>query len=431
MSKLNLKQLRDRRANVVAQGRAVVEGYTSRGDGPSEDEESQVITLNKELEELEESIRQAESRADAERSFATVGDADTVTITGGAPRIEQDPKRGWKSFGEFASAVHKGSRNNAVLDDRLRLGAAPTTFANEGVGADGGFLIPPGFSQQLLEDSLADDALLPMTSDVPISGNTMSFPKNEDEPWSTAGIQAYWESEATQLTQTKPSIGLSTYRLRKLTALVPITDELAADAPAIGAFVEGETPKAMRAKINDALVNGDGAGKPVGVVGHGGTVSVAKETSQAAATVVIENLVKMYSRCINPGRAIWIANVDTFPQLYDMKDNAGARVWQTVAPGLSEPFQGMILGRPVMWVEACPTLGTVGDVVFGDWAQYRTITKAGGVQTATSMHLWFDYAVEAFRAIFRIDGQPWRSTTLTPQKGSATRGNFVTVATRA
>lgn len=425
MSKL--KTLRDRRAAIVREGEGIVAAYKSESRDATQDEVDKLKALTEKRREVDELIEAAEEMADLERSYVVT---DTVTISDVHERVEDDPRRGWQSFGEFARGVISAATRRGE-DSRLRIGAAATTYSNENVGADGGFMVPPGFSSQVLTDSLTDDALLPLTSSDPISGNSMAYPADEDAPWGTAGISANWEGEGDAAAQSKVALKLKNLRLRKLMVLAPVTDELMADTSALDSYLGEKGAQKIRWKINDALVNGDGAGKPVGVVGHAGTVSVAKEGSQTAATINIENVTKMYSRAINPSRCIWIANADTFPQLFDMKDNSGNRVYQTVVPGMPDNMNGMLLGRPLRFVEACPTLGTVGDIVFGDWSQYKTITKSGGVQTATSMHLWFDQDVTAFKLVFRVDGQPWRSTTLSPGKGAATRGNFVTVATRA
>ena len=59
------------------------------------------------------------------------------------------------------------------------------------------------------------------------SSNTITFPKDETTPWaSSGGLQAYWDGENDQLTQSKVALKEHTLRLNKLTALVPVTEEL-------------------------------------------------------------------------------------------------------------------------------------------------------------------------------------------------------------
>ncbi len=62
----------------------------------------------------------------------------------------------------------------------------------------------------------------------------MTFPKDESTPWGQSGIKAYWQSEAGKDRDSKPVLDLATLRLNKLTALVPVTEELLEDSSAGG-----------------------------------------------------------------------------------------------------------------------------------------------------------------------------------------------------
>ena len=130
-------------------------------------------------------------------------------------------------------------------------------------------------------------------------------------------------------------------------------------------------------------------------------------------------------------KAVWLINQDVEPQLFTMTLGVGSGGVATYMPpgGLSgKPF-ATLMGRPVMPVEWCPTLGTVGDIVLADLSQYVTINK-GGLDSAMSIHLRFDYDEMAFRFIFRVDGQPWWSSALTPFKGSNSQSCFIVLQTR-
>jgi HK97 family phage major capsid protein len=72
----------------------------------------------------------------------------------------------------------------------------------------------------------------------------------------------------------------------------------------------------------------------------------------------------------------------------------------------ANPFDGYILGYPVKFTEHCQTLGVVGDLVCVNMSGYYAATKAGGVDFASSMHLYFDQNLTAFRWTFRLAGQP-------------------------
>jgi HK97 family phage major capsid protein len=91
---------------------------------------------------------------------------------------------------------------------------------------------------------------------------------------------------------------------------------------------------------------------------------------------------------------------------------------------------GTLLGRPIVVTEACQTVGTEGDIILADLSKYLTVTKAGGVKSDVSMHLWFDQNTTAFRFVMRVNGQPWLSAAIARKNGSNTLSHFVTLQTR-
>lgn len=95
------------------------------------------------------------------------------------------------------------------------------------------------------------------------------------------------------------------------------------------------------------------------------------------------------------------------------------------------PEGGFLLGRPVKVLEPCQTVGDKGDIHFVNPRGYYAITKSTAPEFASSMHLFFDYNVEAFRWIFRLGGQPFLSAAVSPAKGSSTRSHFVVLDARA
>lgn len=161
-------------------------------------------------------------------------------------------------------------------------------------------------------------------------------------------------------------------------------------------------------------------------------ISVAKEGGQAAATVVVENVLKMYTRMLTGSikRAVWFANSDIVPELMTMVIS-NQPVWAMPGSGMANAPGGFLLGRPVHWSEHTETLGTKGDLMFVDPKGYYLILKAGGIKFATSIHLFFDYNIQAFRFVFRAGGQPFLSKAVSPAKGATTRSHFVSLDTRA
>ena len=343
--------------------------------------------------------------------------------------LADDPKLGYRNLGEFCGDVMRAALGKGESE---RMTRAATVFGNTDSGPDGGFAVPPAFATEISSIAYGQESLLGLCDTMPLSGNTMTFPKDETTPWGSGGITAAWEGEGDQSTPKKPAIGDSTLKLRKLKVLVAASDELLNDAAGMSSYISRKMGEAVDWKINDAIVNGTGAGQPLGIMVAASTVSQAKETSQTAVTINAANIGKMYGRCLKgPGaRLAWLVHPDAINQIM-LLTIGDQPIWTPPQSGMKEAPNGFLLGRPIIESDACQTLGTVGDIILGNFAGYRAITKASGAEFATSMHLWFDQDLQAFRLVVRIDGQPALSVAMSAKNGSSTRSHFVTLATRA
>lgn len=358
------------------------------------------------------------------------------------PRQTSAGNHGFRSMGEFANAVRVAASRGGEWDQRLVRNATLSTYSQEGVGADGGFAVPPDFRAAIMEMVMAPDSLLGRCDNQVSSSNNMTFPVDETTAWqSSGGIQAYWEGEAGTITQSKPNLGQVNLRLHKLTSLVPVTEEQLSDVQAMDSYLRRKAPEKINYKVSDAIIRGTGVGMPKGILESGALVTVSKETSQAADTLKSMNVFKMWARMYAPSRAnaIWLINQDLEPQLYSMtvdvknmagSENVGGAPVYIPPGGINGSPFGLLMGRPVVPHEACSAIGDLGDVILGDFSKYLAVTKPGGVRTETSIHLWFDQDVTAFRFTFRVAGQPWRSAPITRANGSNTLSDFVTLEAR-
>src|SRR6516225_7001954 len=152
MSK-NLRELQARKAKHVAAMRAITDKAAAEGRDLTDDEASAFDTERAALTGLSAAITREEALIEAERSVTIPAAAGaTVTVS---ENVENDPSRGFRSFGEFAAAVRSAGVGIGAVDRRLTIGAAaPGVAANEGAGQDGGFLIPPQFSTDIFTLSL-------------------------------------------------------------------------------------------------------------------------------------------------------------------------------------------------------------------------------------------------------------------------------------
>lgn len=343
---------------------------------------------------------------------------------------------GFLNVADYLKSVLQMSAKGAGLDPRY-VANAPTQFGSEGIGQDGGFAVPPDFRSTIITKVMGEDSLLSRTDQQTTSSNQITFPVDETTPWQTSGgIQAFWESEGGQKGQSKPNLNTVTVKANKIIALIPMTDELLEDAPAMASYVNRKAPEKIMYRVNDAIINGTGVGMPLGILKSAGTQIVAPESGQAADTVTYRNVSAMFYRLVAEARrrAVWLMNPDAEEQLSFMKfiDQGSGNAIPVYLPpgGLSASPYSTLFGRPIVTSEAMPALGDQGDIVFGDMSQYLTVTK-GGIRQDVSIHLFFDYDITAFRFVLRIGGQPWWNAPVERPGGQTPRGYFVALGARA
>ena len=349
---------------------------------------------------------------------------------------DEEPK--FKFLGEQLKAIADVEIKH-TLDPRL-VEAKAASGMNEGVGEEGGFLLQEEFTEGILMDAYNTGILAKECWNIPMSKNSLTMnllnETSRADSSRRGGILTYWDTEAPTdaYTATKTKLRKVRLNLHKLVGLYYATDEVLADTTALGSLMKKLFAEDFGFKIDDAIVNGTGAGMPLGILNGAGLISEAKETDQTAATIVAENIIKMWNRmpAANATKAKWYINQDVMPQLMQMYLPAGlGGIPVFMPPGglVTAPF-GTLLGRPIQPIEQCAALGTVGDIIYADLSKYVLGQKAGGIKAASSIHVRFLYGEQTFRFTLRLDGQPLKNSAVTAYKGSTTRSPYVALATR-
>lgn len=439
---MTLKELRQQRSQKATRGKAALTEHNTLAAKAerTEAEDQKLAQLSAELDTLETEVADLDAKIAAEEKaaqrgglFASGGGA-RATAAFGAGRVqnEPDPERtaGFVHMADFARAVaaHFGG---GVTDPRLA--ALPANYNTGGGAAGEGFLVPAEYRDQIWELVFAEDDLLSAVNPEPTASNVVQLTKDETTPWGASGVQAYWRAEGGQMTATKAVTQGVQVPLHELYAFVVATDELLQDAPRLANRLTMQAARAIRWKGSDAVMWGDGVGKPQGFMESAALVSVAKESGQAADTINATNVAKMYSRLLpgNLANAFWLANPDTMPQIMTMTIG-DQPIWTPPAQGFKEAPGGFLLGRPLKLSEHSDTVGDLGDLVLMDPMGYYAVTKqGGGIDFASSIHLFFDYGAQAFRWTFRLGGQPILSAAVTPARSANTKSHFVALAARA
>ena len=185
--------------------------------------------------------------------------------------------------------------------------------------------------------------------------------------------------------------------------------------------------------LGDAVFNGSGAGQPLGITNGGSLVSVAKESGQAADTIVSANIDKMWSRrAMGSNKYQWFHHQDCGAEIDDLGfdvGNGGVPLYRT-NNSIAEQSPQTLKGAKRTETEFNATLGDANDIILADLSQYLTISK-GGITQEASIHVEFLTDQTALRFVMRVDGRPWEDTAVTQYKGSNTQSAYINLAARA
>ena len=450
------------RADLTAEGRATIDEAMARSDHAMTDEEKArdneiKVKLGSEGSETEPRtglngfIATLEEQRNRERMVAMTPQPMEISHEVPGRTKPNTPSGGpYASFGDQLQDVYKaevGGRTGLEAVERLETVAVfhQQEFGAAGAGAesaidsDGGFLIQTDTTSEIMQKMHDVGDLFNRVRRIPISTNSngLKMPMVDESSRAdgsrNGGIRGYWVDEGVAPTVSQGKLARLELELHKVAALGHATDELLTDAPAMTVLFTSWFAEELLFKVEDAIFEGDGAGKPQGFTNANCIVAVSKETSQAANTVVHENLVNMWARLYARSRSnsIWMINQDVEPALDALAKNIGTA---GVEPNyVTYSLEGVqrIKGRPVVVSEYASTLGTVDDIVLVDLSQYVMIDK-GGISQAQSIHVRFTTDEMTFRATYRVDGGVLWKEALTPFKGGAnTVSPFITLATRA
>ena len=422
----------------------------------TEDQQTRIDAINVEIEKLQ---AQVASRATADAIAATVAAAvpprtveASVTdelsppaplIPGApittAPAAERDPKFGWNHGGDFFGAIMDvGMWPSQAMDKRLDLSAAGAGL-NQAIGSEGGFLVPTEFSTMIWDGMRKQiDNLVELTVQFTVTGEAIEIPAVDETDRTTGnrfgGVQGFFINEADLITRSNPTFRRVKLEPHELAVLIPITNKLMRNSPiALGEFMTKAASDEINFLASNAIINGTGAGQPLGILNSGARVTVAAEGGQAADTVVFENINNMWLRMWAPSRrnAVWVINQDIEAQLAEMSlavGTGGSTVFLPAGGVADRPFD-TLKGRQIMPVEYAATLGDEGDIMLIDFQAYTTGLRRD-IEAATSIHVLFETAQSLFRFMWAIDGKPWITQPLTPFNGANTLSPFVTLAAR-
>lgn len=421
-------------------------------------EEAKVILANSEASAEEqakvpkmiEDAKAIKSRAEQLMELDKVIQSTGVAARQTKSDVPETQPMQFKTMGEFWTACAQAGniKYRGPLDPRLKSWADPdepkhTQQFNmqsgfqekatmiEGIGARGGFLVPTEYLPQLQALDPMINIVRTRATVIPMRRRTIQIPVL-DQTSTTAGdghwfggVHAYWTEEQGTKTQSDPTFRQAQLTAHKLICYTRSSDELLDDS-AIGldAFLRG--PLGLTGAISwweeYAFLQGTGAGQPLGVINAGATINVAASANPPAPATLFIDLVNMLEHFLPGARGVWVINQSHMSDLLTMNGPAGnaSYLWGNASAG--QP--NTLLGWPVIWSEKLPAPGTAGSILLADFRYYLIGDRQATTVESTNIER-FQYDETSWRAVHRVDGQPWLSTWFTLQDGTATVSPFV------
>ena len=426
----------------------LADAEANHGGAFTDEHNEQLADIDKQREQIQANIKARETfearRKERENQLAQrpVGSgrrsgSDSPVVVVKEPDFSADPKRGFSTPREFIQAVvRNGGRTPARADDnRLRYLAAAGSD-EQGTYSDpyGGFLVPEAFSPNVQSIAAEADPLANLIRRLPMDGPSVTLLARTDKDHTssvTGGLQWYRRAETDTISATRAKMEKVRFNANSAMGVNYQTEELLQDSPvAFSAFIASGFQEELGAFLMNERIYGTGSGEFEGLLNTPSLVTVAKEGSQTADTIVGENVLKMRKRIWRYGQSVWLTNHDTYEQLAQVHiagTNSDVFLFNPDR-GVDKP--DTLLGRPVIFTEYVPTLGDKGDIWLINPMEYIEMTYQP-LQSAESVHVRFLEHERTVKFFLRNDGRSlWRSA-LTPKKSSVTMSPFVTLAARA
>ncbi len=423
-----ITELREQKSQLLAKAQTFAdEGNYAEVDKITE----QMEGINNQIKSLEGLAKQSQENAQPVYDGILHDKGKTTKENKGG---EDKP---FASIGEQLVAIYN-FRKNHVEDKRLYQVNNAVMGANEGIGADGGFAIQTDFAGVILESAVQMSPLLNRLDRYTCSSaaNSMRWISADETDVSNSvfgGVQMFWVAEGAAVNASKPQFREIKMDLEKMMGLMYCTDEMLQDAAFMTGFASTGFSLAADRLLTDAVIAGDGVGKPLGIINSKALITVEKEQSQANGTFVGNNAVKMQARSMpkNRNRLVWLMHPDVEEQLPLLAIKSGDEskfLWNPEG-GLGGFDTQRVLHKPVLFEDSCSALGTKGDILLVDPFQYILLTK-GAAKQNWSIHVEFLTDQNCFRLVFRCNGAPKVNKPLKIKNSTKPRSPFVALADR-
>ena len=260
----------------------------------------------------------------------------------------------------------------------------------EGVDADGGYLVPEEYDNRLIDVLDEENIMRKLGTRITTSG---------EHKINIAATKpaAAWIEEGGALTFGDATFSQILLDAHKLHVAIKVTEELLYDnAFGLENYIITQFGKALANSEEDAFLNGDGVGKPLGLFAASGGGQIAETLTAAIKADDIINLVYALKRPYRKN-ASFIMNDKNIAVISKLKDNNGAYIWQPSAQA-GEP--DCLFGYPVHTSAYAPE----DAIAFGDY-KYYNIGDRGTRSFKQLTELFAGNGMIGYVAKERVDGK--------------------------
>lgn len=360
------------------------DGMLSEEDTATYDKmEQDVMNLGKEIERLE---RQA--AIDAELSKAT-----STPLTGkpGAKMGKDEVEKTGRASDEYKGSFWNAMRVKAPMPSVLNA-------LQEGTDSEGGYLVPDEFERTLVEALEEENVFRTLAHVIKTSSGDRKIPVVASKG------TASWVDEEGAYTESDDAFSQVSIGAYKLGTMIKVSEELLADSVFdLEAYISKEFARRIGAREEESFFNGDGKGKPLGILAAAGGAEVGV-TAASATAITADEVIDLFYSLKAPYRknAVWVLNDATVKQIRKLKDTTGQYLWQ---PSLVAGTPDTILGRPVKTSAFMPTAAAgAKTIAFGDFKYYWIAGRQGRTFKKLS-ELYAANGQVGFMGTQRVDGK--------------------------
>ena len=375
---MTIAELMQKRAKVWEGAKVFVESHTSENGTLSAEDNAAYMRMEQEIEDLTTTIDRQQRAEQLEQRL----NAPTNTpLTGKPGSGSAGNGRTGRASDEYKAAMIGAFRSNF---------RNVSNVLQEGVDADGGYLVPEEYDRRLIDVLEEENIMRSLGTKITTSGqHKINIAATKPA--------ASWIEEGGALTfgdATFSQIFLDAYKLH---VAIKVTEELLYDnAFNLENYIVTQFGRALANAEEDAFLNGNGTGKPLGLFAAKGGGTVAETLTAAIKSDDLLSLIYALKRPYRR-KASFILNDQTLASLRKLKDNNGAYIWQ---PSYQAGEPDRLLGYTVHTSAYAPA----DAIAFGDYSYYN-IGDRGTRSFAELKELFAGNGMVGFVAKERVDGK--------------------------